>query len=287
MYVINRSNMFHSKRGDVRVTICTIDEEFIAQFCKPGYGDGQIVWPTSIAVDRDVNVYVSDEQRNDVQMFDRDGNFIRSWGGQGSELGKFNRPSGLATDSEGNVLVVDSLNNRVQKFAPDGRVVLTWGEPGQGPGQFNIPWGIAVDKQDQVYVVDWRNGRVQKFDADGNHLADFGDRDGEGKLDRPAGVDVDSKGNVYVSDYGQSTVKMYAPDGTHLTTLVGDGSLSKWALPYINADPEMKRMREEHAADILPKEKVFKGPIGIAVDDQDRVLIADCLKHRVMVYEQA
>ena len=177
LYVINRSNMFHSKRGDVRVTICTIDEEFITQFCKPGYGDAQIMWPTSITVDRDVNVYVSDEQRNDVQMFDRDGNFIRSWGGQGDGSGQFNRPSGLASDSEGNVLVVDSLNNRIQKFAPDGRVVLTWGEPGQGPGQFNIPWGIAVDKQDQVYVVDWRNGRVQKFDADGSYLSSFGDRD--------------------------------------------------------------------------------------------------------------
>ena len=113
LYVLSRSNMAHAEMGFLRVTICTIDEEYIGQFTTFGYGDGQIVWPTSICVDGDVNVYVSDESRHDVQAFDRDGNFLHRWGSLGDGPGQFYHPSGLAADADGNVLVVDSLNNRV------------------------------------------------------------------------------------------------------------------------------------------------------------------------------
>jgi DNA-binding beta-propeller fold protein YncE len=284
LYVLNRSNIAHAPMGFLRVSICTIDEEYIDQFTTFGDGDGELIWPTSIAVDRDVNVYVSDERRHDVQMFDRDGNFLRRWGGLGSGPGQFNRPSGLAADPEGNVVVADSLNNRVQKFARDGQLVLAWGEAGQGPGQFNIPWGITVDRQGRVYVADWRNGRVQQFDADGSYLASFGDRDGDGRLDRPAGLDVDSVGNVYVSDFGRDVVQVYEPDGRHLTTLVGDGTMSKWGAEFIEADPEMIELRERHAEEIAAQERVFEGPMGIAVDDADHIIIADCCKHRLQVY---
>ena len=287
LYVLNRSNMAHATMGYVRVTICTIDEEFVGEFGDFGEGDGGLIWPTSVATDRDENVYVSDERRHDVQVFDRVGNFLRRWGSPGSGRGQLNRPSGLAADPEGNVLVVDSLNNRVQKFAPEGQLVLAWGEAGSGPGQFNIPWGITVDRQGRVYVADWRNGRVQQFDADGAYLASFSDRDGEGRLDRPAGVGVDSLGNVYVSDYGRDVVQVYEPDGRPLTTLLGDGTMTKWAAPFVEADPEMSELRQRHAEEVAVQEHVFEGPIGIEVDDQDRIIIADCAKHRLQVYRRA
>jgi DNA-binding beta-propeller fold protein YncE len=272
--------------SSLRVTVCTIDEEYIGQFTSFGSGDGELIWPTSIAVDQEVNVYVSDERRHDVQMFDSDGNFLRHWGSMGGDPGQFNRPSGLATDVEGNVLVVDSLNNRIQRFDSRGQVLQVWGEAGSAPGQFNFPWGIAVDRQGRIYVADWRNGRVQQLDAAGNHLASFGDRDGQVRLERPAGVEVDSVGNLYVSDYGRDVVQVYQADGQHLTTLLGDGSMTKWAAPYIAADPEMSALREQHADEVAAQERLFEGPLGLAVDDQDRIIIADCCKHRLQVYQR-
>ena len=286
LYVLSRSNTGQAPRNYLRITICTVDEEFIGEFSKFGKGDGEITWPTAIAADRDGNVYVSDEARHDVQVFDRDGKFLRRWGSQGSGPGQFDRPAGLAVDPDGNVLVADGLNNRVQKFDRNGQLLLAWGEAGSGPGQFNMPWGIAVDGQGRVYVSDWRNGRVQQFDAAGAYLASFGDADGEGRLDRPAGLDVDSLGNLYVSDYGQDVVRVYQPDGGHLTTLTGEGSLSKWAVPYVAADPEMTQMRQQYADTIATWERVFNGPIGIAVDEQDNVIIADSCKHRLQVYRR-
>jgi len=287
LYVLNRSNMAHAEMNILRVTICTIDEEYIGQFTTFGTGDGQLVWPTSIAADRLGHVYVSDERRHDVQVFDRDGIFLRKWGGPGSGDGQFNRPSGLAVEPEGNVLVVDALNNRVQRWSPGGELLATFGEAGSGPGQFNVPWGITVDRQGQIYVADWRNGRVQKLDPAGNYLATIGGPEsGEGALDRPAGVGVDSVGNVYVSDYGRDRVQVYAPDGGLLTTLLGDATMTKWAAPFVEADPEMSALREQHAEDIAAQERVFEGPMGIEVDEHDRILIADCCKHRLQVYER-
>jgi tripartite motif-containing protein 71 len=286
IYTVNRSNLGQAPRNYLRVNICTVDEEYIGQFTEFGRGDGEIVWPTAVAVDRDGNVYVADEDRNDIQVFDRDGTFLRRWGGPGSGPGQFNHPAGLAIDRDGNVLVADALNNRIQRLTPDGQFLGSWGEAGGGRGQFNMPWGVAVDREGRVYVADWRNGRVQQFDADGTYLASFGDQPGEGRLDRPAGVAVDSVGNLYVSDFGQDVVQVYEPDGRHLTTLRGDGTISKWGATYVAADPEMTALRQAHAEEIAVWERPFTGPIGIAVDDQDRIIVADSGKHRLQVYER-
>jgi tripartite motif-containing protein 71 len=285
LYVLNRSNMAHASMGILRVTICTVDEDYIGQFATFGTGDGQLVWPTSIALDRQDNVYISDEYRHDVQVFDRDGHFMHGWGTFGSDDGQLNRPSGLAVDTDGYVLVVDGLNDRVQRFSAGGRLLSKWGEAGDGPGQFNLPWGVAVGRQGQIYVADWRNDRVQKFSSDGEYLASLGSSgSGDGQLSRPAGVVVDSVGTVYVSDYGNDRVQVFSADGDPLATLLGDATMTSWAAPYVAADPEMSELRERHAEEVRAQERVFEGPMGIEVDDQDRVLVADCCKHRIQVY---
>jgi len=80
MYVINRSNAYQAPMGAVRVTVCTTntDPEFVSQFGGFGEEDGQFIWPTSIDRDSDGNFYISDEHRHDVQVFDKDGNFVAS-----------------------------------------------------------------------------------------------------------------------------------------------------------------------------------------------------------------
>src|SRR5215211_3141563 len=132
VYVVSRSNSFQAPMGAVRVTICTLDEEYVGQFSGFGEEDGQLIWPTSIAVDSKGRVYVSDEHRHDVQVFGPNHEFVRKWGGHGSGPGQLDRPSGLAVDPSDNVFVVDHLNNRVCKFSPEGELLATWGEPGDG-----------------------------------------------------------------------------------------------------------------------------------------------------------
>ena len=53
MYVINRG----VEELGQRISIITLDHEFVSQFGSYGTGDGQFVWPRSVDVDSDGNVY--------------------------------------------------------------------------------------------------------------------------------------------------------------------------------------------------------------------------------------
>jgi len=286
VYVLNRSNSFQAPMGAVRVTICTLDEEYVGQFGGFGEGDGQFTWPTSLARDSQGNIYVSDEHRHDVQVFNRDHEFVRSWGGLGSGDGQMNRPSGLAVDGDDNVFVVDHLNNRIQKFSPDGKLVTKWGSAGNGAGEFNLPWGIGTDQQGQVYVADWRNDRVQKFTNDGQYIATIGSPgSGEGQLHRPANVAVDEKGNVYVADWGNERVSVFSDLGFPLTTITGDATMSKWGTEFLAANPELtegRRIMSDGSA-----EKRMFGPTAVEIDEQGRVIVVDSCRHRLQIYNRA
>ena len=81
-------------------------------------------------------------------------------------------------------------------------------------------------------------------------------------------------------------MQVYRPDGRLLTTLLGDATMTTWALGQVDADPEMSRLRAEFADDVAVQERVFEGPIGVAVDEQDRIIVADCCKHRIQIYQR-
>ena len=285
LYVVNRSNSFQALQGAVRITVCNVAGEYLSEFGAYGTQDGQFVWPTGIEVDSNGNIYLADEHRHDVQVWDKDHNFALKWGGLGAGDTQMNRPAGLAIDSQDNVLVADALNNRILKFSPDGRLLHKWGAAGAGEGEFNMPWGVGVDAQDNVYIADWRNDRVQKFTPDGTYMAGFGrSGSGTGELSRPADVAVDVDGNVYVADWGNERLSVFEPDGYPLTTLIGDADLSKWGGEYISANDDIIRGRQI-AADMTP-EKRFWGPTGVVIDNAGHVMIVDSCRHRVQVYDR-
>ncbi len=285
LYVVNRSNSFQALQGAVRITVCNIEGEYLGEFGKYGMEDGAFVWPTAIDIDSRGCIYLADEHRHDVQVWDRDHNFVRKWGSFGAGDTHMNRPAGLAVDSEDNVLVSDALNSRMLKFSSDGRLLTKWGSPGRDEGEFNMPWGLGVDPQDNLYVADWRNDRVQKFSPDGRYLASFGaPGPGIGQLSRPADVAVDPDGNVYVADWGNERVSVFEPDGYPLTALVGDADLSSWGAEYISANEDIIRGRE--IAYDMTLEKRFWGPSGVVIDKAGHLLVVDSCRHRVQVYDR-
>lgn len=83
---------------------------------------------------------MTDEERLDVQKFDKNGNFITKWGTEGSGEGQFaRRIEDINVDSSDNVYVVDVGNNRIQKFDNNGNFISMWGSKGSGAGQFDRP----------------------------------------------------------------------------------------------------------------------------------------------------
>ena len=292
IYVANRASEYRPE--GVRITVCTVGEDFITHFARgvPTQGpheydtaDGSLVWPTSIAFDKDWNVYVSDEWLNRISIFTKDGDWIGKWGTPGDGDGEINRPSGLAFDSDNNVLVVDSRNNRVQKFTKGGQFLSKWGTQGSGDGELNMPWGVEIDRAGDVYIADWRNDRIQKFTADGRFLMKIGSSgSGEGELNRPTGVAVDRDGIIYVADWLNNRLQVFEADGTFITLRTGEAGVSKWGKDKLDANPEMWGERER--APGLEREKEFWSPVSVDVDDDCQVFVAESARNRIQVYRK-
>ena len=300
LYVVNRVGPEVTARlGYKRVTMCTVEEEYLGEFGTGGTEGGQLMWPASIAIDAAGNVYISDEALARISIFDRKGRFLDSWGAMGSGDGEFDRPAGIAFDQDDDLLVVDGLNSRIQRYAKDGHFIGSWGRVGTGGGEFNIPWGIAVDDGGEVYVADWRNDRIQKFDPDGGHIATWGrSGEGEGEFRRPSGVAVDAEGNVFVADWGNERVQLLDPDGGFMDSFRGESGVSKWGDDYFVSNQD--ELEERRMADLEPEldlppddlyreesasiEKLFWGPTSVKVDAQGRVYVVESCRHRIQVY---
>ena len=121
---------------------------------KPGVaGDGHYEFnqPSSVLVAPDGNIFVGDghggASNSRIMKYSASGEFLTSWGSQGSRPGQFAVPHDLAMDSAGRIFVGDRGNNRVQIFDQDGNFIKEW-------PQFGRPSGLFIDDNDMLYVTD-------------------------------------------------------------------------------------------------------------------------------------
>lgn len=140
------------------------DRQLVQTLPKAGAEEkAKLFSPTNLAVDEQGRVYVSDTGAFRVQVYDAQGNYLRSLGGQGLAPGNFARPKGVAVDHEGRVYVVDAATQVVQLFDDQGRLLMFFGDPsGTGPGATSLPAGITIDYANV--------GFFQKFAAPGQRL---------------------------------------------------------------------------------------------------------------------
>jgi hypothetical protein len=162
--------------------------------------------PHGLGIDRDGNVYASDQVTNNgrgavVIKFSPTGQILMILGhmgmsGNGHDY--LNGPTDVAIAANGDIFVADghggTTNDRIMKFSKDGRFLATWGKHGKGQGEFDTLHAIALDSAGRVYVGDRVNGRVQVFEPDGKFVAEWK------QFGRPSGIVIDKNDMIYVAD---------------------------------------------------------------------------------------
>ncbi len=285
LFVANRGS---DTNPNQRISKITVDHEFIHEFGRVGEEQGNHVFLTAVALDRDENVYTTDEWLNRVSVFDNDGNFLQSWGEAGEEEGQFSGPSGPAFDQDENLIIVNSLNSRIQKFSKDGKFISSFGKKGNGEDELDMAWGITNGNDGAIYVADWNNHRIQKFSGDGAHVGSIGHGgSGPGSLRHPSGVAVDGDGDIYAVDWMNQRIAIFNSDAKPLAFLKGDAiEVSKWGQMSIDANPDMQRRRRQ-VQNLEEQQRRFRMPVACAFDQStNRLIVCDSQRGRLQIYDK-
>ena len=249
--------------------------------------DAEVDRPSGLAVDRDGNVYVSDEAENLVRKVDRHGRIstvagtgAAGFGGDGGPAlqARLSGPAGLAVDRHGNLLIADADNGRIRLVAPDGRISTVAGNGQRGFGgdgdqavatPLNAPSAVAVDARGRVFVADTGNSRVRVLDggtistvmgggnvppADGVAATDAG-------IGAPTAVAVDRSGNVAVAVPGADQIIRAGTDGRLRIVTAG--------------------VRDQPYGDTRPDHVRVVAPTGIASDGHGSLFVAEAGAARV------
>ena len=189
--------------------------------------------PTDIGWDAQDNIYVSDGYVNSrVGKMDKNGNWIKSWGGFGEggpnaneNPSKMRTPHHMQVDRQGNVYVADRGNRRIQVFDSEGTFLrfmhLTvpynkqrqpvLGNKSQNPPDQTAPWAMCITTNgptQTLFVSDNEPGRVYKMTLDGKILGWFGESGrGEKQFNWIHGIACPSENELYIADMNNWTVK--------------------------------------------------------------------------------
>ena len=84
--------------------------------------DGLFRQPTDVAWDSQGNIYITDGYINSrVAKYDKNGDWVKSWGSKGTSPGQFQIPHAIVIDRNNNIYVGDRTNRRIQVFDTDGK----------------------------------------------------------------------------------------------------------------------------------------------------------------------
>lgn len=116
-----------------------------------GSEPGQFTKPSSLCVDRDGFIYVSDSFNYRIQKLTNEGEPVWQRGSPGRRLGQFGRPRGIRVGPDGIVYLVEGAMQLVQMFDSDGNVLMRFGGPGNVPGGMVLPSTLAIDETSIPY----------------------------------------------------------------------------------------------------------------------------------------
>ncbi|CAF3803800.1 unnamed protein product [Rotaria magnacalcarata] len=203
-----------------------------------GSSYSQLYYPTSIYVDSNSTMYISDWTNCRILRWalgDPLGSIVAGGNGCGGALTQIYNSYGLFVDNQHNIYISDYQNHRVVKWFASNTTsgILLAGGYGAGStaDKLNHPWGIYVDSNQGIYIVDHSNHRVQ-FWAYGSLLgvtvAGITGNSGPWsyQFTNPTAITFDPYGYMYVLDTGNSRVQKWFPGAAYGQTVAAAVSMT-------------------------------------------------------------
>jgi sugar lactone lactonase YvrE len=146
------------------VAVLSSEGALVATIGAHGEGEGELNFPTGVALDGQDNLLVVDALNFRIARFSPDGRWLGALGAPLADGGQFAMPKAVAVGDDGRIYVSDAQRDVIVVFMPDGTFDYSFGASGGEPGRFTHPAGIAVARG-RVYVADSYAARVQAFEV--------------------------------------------------------------------------------------------------------------------------
>ncbi len=173
----------------------------------------------AVAVDAKDQVYVFNRGAHPMIVFDRDGNFLRSWGEN-----LFKKAHGIHIASDGMLYCTDEGDDCIKKCTPEGKMVLQIGVPGKrAPYMSGEPFHrcthTALSPSGDIFVSDgYGNAKVHKYAPDGRPIMNWGEPGSDpGQFNLVHNICCDPDGWVYVADRENHRVQIFDVNGKYET----------------------------------------------------------------------
>jgi sugar lactone lactonase YvrE len=214
----------------------------------------QLSGPADVALDRNGNLYIGDQNNSRVRRVDTRGyittvagNGTFGYGGDGAAAvdAAISYPTGIDVDDRGNLYIADRYSYRIRKVSPQGVISTVAGNGEYNPldlsgdgspatqVQLGVPTDVVVAPDGSLYVADNASHRVRKVRSNGVIITVAGNGNygssGDGGLavnallDAPYRLALDAQGNLFISDYANNRVRRVDNVSGIITTVAGTG----------------------------------------------------------------
>ncbi|MQF68723.1 hypothetical protein FIM12_00080 [SAR202 cluster bacterium AD-804-J14_MRT_500m] len=169
-----------------------------------------------VAVDSKDRVYVFCRGEHPVIVFDRNGNFLQSWG-----EGLFTNAHAITVGPDDAVYCTDNGDHTVRKLTSDGELLMTLGSANQPSDRwsgepFNLVTDVAISrKTGDLFISDgYGNSRVHRYSSDGEHITSWGSSGIDpSQFVIPHNIAIDNDEYLYVADRECHRVQVFDTNG--------------------------------------------------------------------------
>jgi DNA-binding beta-propeller fold protein YncE len=299
--------------GNARVQVFNLKGNYLYDFGQVGTDDGKLYCPNSFSFDKDGNLWISESCLGRVQVFDKNGKFIKKVLDRFAPIGVVERykdymlisnlednkiyildldgkiinkigddissptyfPQGVQVLSDGKIVVANSGTSTISIFDENGNFLKSFSSFGAAPGKIQYPLGVAVNSKDEIFVLDSGSHVVEVYDKDGKYLRSFGRMGGgDGEFMYPLSITIGSDKWSYVTDYN-CRVQVFDENGKFKFKFGGIGS----------GDGQFTRTS---SIEINKFGLSGFGPKGITVlDDVNKIYVCDTFGNRVHIFDKS